>query len=101
MQTIEPKELQARLESGEALTLVDVREEDERLQANIGGLFIPLGQIVERSHEIPRNQPIVVYCRSGGRSARAIEVLQSAGFNNLINLAGGILRWQEQGLRLL
>jgi adenylyltransferase/sulfurtransferase len=96
MKTIEPKELKAKLDSGEKLTLIDVREENEREICHIGGTLIPLAQVVERRAEIPQDLPVVVYCRSGGRSGRAIEALEAQGFSNLYNLVGGVLRWSDE-----
>lgn len=98
---ITPSELLAlhkiKKENGEPLILLDVREPFEREQANIGGLFIPMNQIVERISDIPEDCTVVVYCKSGGRSRKAIEFLQeSGGFLNLINLSGGITRWREE-----
>ena len=96
MQSILPKELKQRLDQGENLTLIDVREENERDICHIGGSLIPLAQVPERVNEIPRDTPVVVYCRSGGRSGKAIEYLQGQGFTNLINLSGGVLRWSDE-----
>ena len=95
MKTIEPKALKAKLDAGEDLVLIDVREENEREICNIGGTLIPLGQVLERSSEIPKDKSVIVYCRSGGRSGRAIEALTAAGFTNLTNLVGGVLRWSD------
>jgi sulfur-carrier protein adenylyltransferase/sulfurtransferase len=96
MKTIEPKELKAKLDAGEKLTLIDVREENEREICHIGGTLIPLAHVVERRAEIPQDLPVVVYCRSGGRSGRAIEALEGQGFSNLYNLVGGVLRWSDE-----
>ena len=96
MNTILPKELKEKLDGGEALTLIDVREDNERAIGHIGGTLIPLGEIPQRFEEIPRDKPVVVYCRSGGRSGRAIEFLEGQGFANLSNLVGGVLRWSDE-----
>lgn len=95
MKTILPKELKERLDRGDKIFLVDVREEHERAICHIGGELIPLGQLSERSSEIPCDQEVVVYCRSGGRSGQAIEFLQRLGYSNLTNLTGGVLRWSD------
>lgn len=95
MKTIEPKELKAKLDSGEKLALIDVREENEREICHIGGTLIPLAQVLERSAEIPQDLPVVIYCRSGGRSGKAVEALEAKGFTNLYNLVGGVLRWSD------
>lgn len=96
MQSITPRELKARLDQGEHLTLIDVREENERAICQIGGKLIPLAQVPDRAAEIPRDSTVVVYCRSGGRSGRAIEFLEGQGYTNLINLSGGVLRWSDE-----
>jgi molybdopterin/thiamine biosynthesis adenylyltransferase/rhodanese-related sulfurtransferase len=97
MKEIGPKELKARLDAGENITLIDVREPFERDIASIGGASIPLADVLNRADEIPRNNPVVIYCRSGGRSGQACAQLrQHLNFTNLINLAGGILRWSDE-----
>lgn len=93
---ITPLELKARLAAPESVTLIDVREQFETEIASLGGALIPSGEVVERQAEIPRAGTVVIYCRSGGRSTKAIEELEKRfGFDNLYNLAGGILRWAD------
>jgi len=92
---IDPKDLKARLDSGEKIALVDVRESDEREICNIGGVLVPLSVLADRIGEIPDAGPVVVYCRSGGRSKKVVERLSQQGFTNLINLRGGMLKWIE------
>lgn len=82
--------------SGTPHTLIDVREPHEYDLCNLGGALIPLGQIPARYSEIPREGTVVVHCRSGARSGKAIEYLQSLGYTNLTNLAGGILAWSDR-----
>jgi adenylyltransferase/sulfurtransferase len=76
--------------AAEGCFLVDVREDFEREDHHIGGIHIPLGEIMQRYDEIPRDVPVVVYCRKGVRSYIAIQRLESLGFSNLLNLEGGI-----------
>jgi adenylyltransferase/sulfurtransferase len=77
--------------------VIDVREPYEAGICSIGGELIPEGIITESLDRIPRDVEVVVHCRSGVRSARAIRLLEDAhGFNNLLNLRGGILAWQEE-----
>ncbi len=96
VRNISPKDLKARLDSGEDLQLIDVREEDEREIASIGGELIPLQTLLEQEQKIRRSGMVVVYCRSGGRSSRAVEALQNEKkFTNLWNLDGGILAWSD------
>lgn len=87
-------EMQARQED---FQLVDVREDYEVGIASIGGELIPLGQVAERFNQIRSDKKVVVYCRSGKRSADAIDLLEKKyGFTNLYNLKGGILAWADQ-----
>jgi rhodanese-related sulfurtransferase len=97
MNRISVEELKARIENGEKVNLLDVREPDERAVFNIGGVFIPLGDImVMRTEEIEelKNEEIICYCRSGKRSIQASMMLESFGFTNLVNLEGGMMAWQ-------
>lgn len=92
MKEITPNELQAWREQGQEHQLIDVREPYEAQLCSIGGELIPMGEIVERIGELRKDIPVVIHCRSGGRSAAVIDALASRyGFDNLINLSGGIL----------
>ncbi len=82
--------------SGEAFTLVDVREPHEYQIANLGGTLVPLSQIEARAAEVPREGRVIVHCKMGGRSAKAIEYLRGIGYTNLENLSGGINAWAER-----
>ena len=62
-----------------------------------GATLIPLGRLGERAQEIAKNKPIVAVCRAGGRSAQATNILRQAGFENVANLSGGMLRWRTEG----
>jgi molybdopterin/thiamine biosynthesis adenylyltransferase/rhodanese-related sulfurtransferase len=94
---ITPKELHERLSKGEAITLIDVREPDEREIANIGGELIPMNTVLDNLTKVPRTGTVVVYCRSGGRSQRVCEALaKEQGYTNLINLRGGVLGWADE-----
>jgi len=90
------KELKARRDSGEDIFLLDVREPYEYQIAQIGGTLIPQGEVPNRLAEIPRDREIVVQCRSGARSQRIAELLQQSGYQNVVNLAGGILAWSDE-----
>jgi molybdopterin/thiamine biosynthesis adenylyltransferase/rhodanese-related sulfurtransferase/molybdopterin converting factor small subunit len=93
---IAPAELQRRIQRGDPLTIIDVREPHEWDIANLdehGARLIPLGQLAERMHELDSAHEIVLHCRSGARSARALRQLRDAGFRKLWNLKGGILGW--------
>jgi sulfur-carrier protein adenylyltransferase/sulfurtransferase len=90
------QELKQRLDAGEDLMILDVREPFEYQIANIGGTLIPQGEVPKRLAEIDRNREIIVQCRSGGRSQRIAEFLAAQGYPNVKNLAGGILAWADQ-----
>lgn len=93
---ISVQELSDRLKANEAIYLLDVRNPDEHACFNIGGILIPLSVLSHHIADIPRDKPIVIYCRSGCRSQSALEFLQSMGLQNVYNLVGGILAWQQQ-----
>jgi sulfur-carrier protein adenylyltransferase/sulfurtransferase len=94
---IEPLDLQKRMEQGNHLRLVDVREPHELEISHIeGASLIPLGQLAGRLPELDSAEDIVLFCKSGTRSARALELLLSAGFRKVKNLKGGINAWARQ-----
>ena len=92
---IQPQELKRRLDAGENIFVLDVREPHEYQICNLSGYLIPVGDLPNRVHELDSSRDIVVHCRSGARSAKAVEFLRQAGFKNVTNLAGGILRWSD------
>ncbi len=98
MKTIDVKELKLRLDAGESLNLVDVREPSEHAEFNVGGLLIPLGDIrmgdTEAIDQL-KNQEVILYCRSGNRSGQAAMILETMGFENVVNVVGGMLSWHE------
>ena len=90
------EELKAKQDRGEPVTIVDVREPHEwAINGLPGSLKIPLGALPQRFSEIPKDAEVVVHCRSGGRSARAVEFLRARGYDRAFNLAGGINRWAD------
>jgi len=92
-----PHELKRRMDAGEPFQLIDVREPFEYEIARIDGAkLIPLGEITEQLDELEREQPIVVHCHSGKRSAQAVRMLQQRGFTKAYNLEGGIDAWSDQ-----
>ncbi len=99
MTTITAEALKARLDAGEQVNLVDVREPDERAAFNIGGTHLPLGQIMGMQVDAiddMRNEEVVVYCRSGNRSGQACMFLETMGFTNVVNLSGGMMDWEAK-----
>lgn len=91
------QELKARLDRNEPVVLLDVRKPFEKQIADLGGISIPLDELEDRMDELSeyRDREIVVYCRSGARSARAVSMLQQAGFSHARNLEGGVLAWSD------
>ena len=90
---ITPVELKKRLDSGEDIFILDVREPHEYEICNLQGHLIPLGELPKRVQELDPNREIVAHCKGGVRSAKAVAFLQEAGFKNVVNLSGGISRW--------
>jgi sulfur-carrier protein adenylyltransferase/sulfurtransferase len=92
---ITPRELKQRLDRGDDLFVLDVREPHEYQICNINGYLLPLGDLPRRVHELDSSREIVAHCRSGKRSAEAAEFLRKAGFRKIWNLKGGILAWAD------
>ena len=90
---IDVHDLHEMMKKGQKFTLIDVREPYEHELVNIGGTLIPPAQIEKQKAKIPASGKVILYCKTGARSARAIEQLQAEGFGNLYNLKGGIGRW--------
>ena len=99
MTNITVEELKQRLDAGEKLNLVDVREPHENAEFNIGGKLIPIGNIqsmqIEDIEDL-KNEEVIFYCRSGNRSGISAAILDQLGFSNTKNLVGGMLAWQEK-----
>jgi molybdopterin/thiamine biosynthesis adenylyltransferase/rhodanese-related sulfurtransferase len=93
---ITPRELKARLDRGDDIFILDVREPHEYQICNLHGHLIPLGDLSKRVNELDSSREIVAHCRSGKRSAEAVEFLQRAGFRKILNLKGGILAWSDE-----
>jgi adenylyltransferase/sulfurtransferase len=94
---IDAKGLKAMMDSGKKFVLLDVREPHEFQIGRIpGSILIPLGEVPKRLNELDPNVDMVVHCKMGGRSAKAIEFLKTQGFTKLTNLKGGILAWSDQ-----
>src|SRR5678815_5494883 len=97
MEEITPTELKQRLDNGDDIQIVDVREDNEVAIGRLpNSIHIPVGQILNRMNEIDPSRETVVHCKMGGRSARAIEALKRSGFaGKLLNLSGGITAWSN------
>ncbi len=99
MTNISPQEVKERLEKGEKMHLVDVRQPEETAEYNIGGIALPLGDIQNMQIddiEDLKNEEVILYCRSGNRSGIAAQILDQMGFSNTKNLTGGMLEWREK-----
>jgi rhodanese-related sulfurtransferase len=98
MQLISVEQLKARIDAGEPIHLLDVREPGERAEFNIGGTLLPLGKVQSLQVEDIegwKEEEVICYCRSGNRSGQACLILETAGFRNVKNLTGGMLAWQK------
>jgi adenylyltransferase/sulfurtransferase len=96
MVEISALDLKSKMDSGEQFTLIDVREPHEYAVARIpGSILVPLGSVAQRLTEFDRSDTIVLHCKSGKRSAQALEIMREGGFKNLANLKGGILAWSR------
>jgi rhodanese-related sulfurtransferase len=98
MQDITVQELKHRLDAGENIHILDVREPDEYVAYNIGAKLLPLGQVMSMQIdelEDWKDDEIVVHCHAGKRSMQAAMMLETAGFTNVKNLAGGMVAWRE------
>lgn len=99
MKHISVDELKAKMDAGENVHLLDVRENDERKEYNIGGTHIRLGQVQAMQLddiEDWKDEEVIVYCRSGNRSQQAALFMETLGFKNVVNLSGGMLAWKEK-----
>ena len=99
MTNITAEEVKQRLDAGENLHLIDVRQPEENEEYNIGGTLLPLGKIQSMETEDIerlRNEEVICYCRSGNRSGQAALILRQLGFTNVKNLTGGMLSWRKK-----
>lgn len=99
MKNITVEELKSRIDSGEKIHLIDVREPDEYAEFNIGAQLIPLGMIQSMQTDAIddlKNEEVIIHCRSGKRSVTACLFLETLGFTNTVNVLGGVLDWQKK-----
>jgi len=99
MKSITVEQLKARMDAGEKLNIIDVREPYEYQEFNIGAKLVPLGKIQSmQADELDglENEEIILHCRSGKRSAMAAMFLETMGFTNTVNVDGGVLAWQDK-----
>ena len=99
MKTITVEALKAKIDAGEKINLVDVRESHEHNAFNIGGILLPLGQVqslqIDEIEDL-KEEVVYFYCRSGNRSGQACLMVESYGFKNAVNVVGGMLDWQSK-----
>jgi adenylyltransferase/sulfurtransferase len=94
---ITPVELKQRMEKGDDLFVLDVREPNEyQINRIAGSTLIPLGELPRRYQELPKDREIITQCKMGGRSQKALEFLRTVGFTKVKNLKGGILEWIDK-----
>lgn len=98
MQQINAAQLQQWIADNKDIVLVDVREQWEHENYNIGGILIPLGELMLRKDELPKEKTLVLYCEKGIRSVIAIQRLETYGYEDMYNLAGGMSAWREAGM---
>ena len=96
MKEVACTELKKMMDAKENFQLIDVREELEADIATIGGELIPMGDIIDNLDKISKEKKVVVYCRSGKRSAAIVQALEQNGFSNIYNLKGGITAWADE-----
>lgn len=99
MRTITVEELKTRIDAGEQLHIVDVREPNEHSEFNIGGTLLPVGQIIAMKTDAIddlKDKEVIFYCRSGNRSGQACMFAETMGFTNVVNVTGGMLAWREK-----
>lgn len=97
VEEITVQELKEIQDNKKPILLIDVREKFEKDLVDIGGSLIPVGQLPDRVSELEshKDKPVIIYCRSGARSAEACRLLMSKGFQDVKNLKGGILKWAD------
>ena len=96
MKEISVSELKKRIDSNDRIQVIDIRESNEYEYCNIGAQHIPMGEIMMNLDKISRDKDVIIHCKSGGRSSAMVQALEVRGYNNVINLTGGILAWSTE-----
>lgn len=97
MKEITPQALKEKMDTGEDIQIIDIREYHEVESGNMGGLHIPMADVMDQCEKLKRDCPVVVHCRSGARATAIIHALEDQkGFENLYNLKGGIEAWARE-----
>ena len=98
MRNITVEELKSRLDAGDKLYIIDVREPSEYAEYNIGGKLIPLGQIMNmqlEDLEDIKSEELIIHCKAGSRSTQACMMLEQAGYTDVVNVTGGMMAWKK------
>lgn len=95
MKELTPQELKNWTDEQKDFLLIDIREDWERADYSIGGIHIPLGDLMSKLPEIPKDKDVVLYCEKGIRSTIAIQRLNGLGYDKLYNLTGGMKAWKQ------
>ena len=96
MKEISVSEVKAKLDAGDDFQFIDVREENEYEYCNLGAQLMPLGDLMMQLDKISKDKDVVIHCKSGGRSGNVVNALMSRGYNNVMNMKGGILAWSAE-----
>lgn len=99
MKNITVEELKSRMDAGEQLHIIDVREPYEYAEYNIGGTLVPLGKIMGlqlEDLEDLKNEELIIHCKAGTRSMQACMMLEQVGFTNVTNVTGGVMAWKQK-----
>jgi len=96
MQEISVSELKTRLDNGDDIQVIDIREDYEVEIATLGGEHLPMGEVMDNLDKIRKDCDVIVHCRSGARSGNVVTYLTQNGYDNLYNLTGGILAWSAE-----
>lgn len=99
MRNITVEELKNRIDAGEKLHIIDVREPAEYQEYNIGAKLIPLGKIMGMELdelEDLKDEELIIHCKAGSRSMQACMMLEQAGFTNVVNVTGGVIAWKQK-----
>lgn len=96
MKEITVTELKARLDAGDSIQVIDIREINEYEYCNMGAQHIPMGEIMSNLDLISRDVDVVLHCKTGGRSSAMTQALMARGYSNVMNLVGGIIAWSDE-----
>ncbi|MBT3648568.1 MAG: rhodanese-like domain-containing protein [Flavobacteriales bacterium] len=96
MKEISVTELKRRMDAGDDVQVIDIRERNEYDYCNIGVQNIPMGELMTNLDQVAQDKDVVLHCKTGGRSSSMVQALMARGYNNVINLTGGIYAWSDE-----